>query len=164
LEKVRAVAEDATTKDSLSIHEVIGVELTYEVLQPGHILTPRIDLFSEEGTHLFASHDVGAVWRRQPRAAGRYTSTIAIPGNFLSAGNLRATASIMSHHPATVTHVYVPNAIGFQVVESDEETTARGDYLGPIPGVIRPLLDWTTDFHDGTATTSRAAEELLVKS
>lgn len=161
--KVRAVAEDSTTKESLSIQEQIGIELTYEVLQPGHILTPRVDLFSEEGTHLFASHDVGPEWRRQPRAAGRYTSTIAIPANFLSAGNLRATASVMSHHPATVTHVYVPNAIGFQVVESDEEHTARGDYIGPIPGVIRPLLDWTTDFHESKATTSVSAEELLVK-
>lgn len=161
--RVRARTQDAATKDSLSIQETLGIELTYEVLQPGHIMTPKIDLLNEEGVHLFASHDVSPEWRRQPRPAGRYASTIWIPGNFLSGGNLRVHASVMSHYPGTVTHVYVPNAIGFQIVDNGDENTARGDYVGPIPGVIRPLLNWTTDFYNGTRTTSLAAEELLVK-
>jgi len=144
LRKVRALTEDASTAESVSINEPIGIELTYDVLRAGHVLTPRVDVINEEGLHLFTSHDVGARWRREPRPIGRYLSKIRIPGNFFSGGNLRVSASVMSHYPATATHVCVSNAIGFQIVDNDHANTARGDYVGPIPGIIRPLLDWTT--------------------
>jgi homopolymeric O-antigen transport system ATP-binding protein len=143
---VRARNEGGETSNSVSIQEPIGIELTYEVLQPGYVLTPKVDMVNEGGIHLFASHDVGPEWRRQPRPAGRYVSTIWIPGNFLSAGNLLINASLLSHYPATVTHVYVPKAVTFQVLDNHDPGTARGDYVGPIPGVVRPLLDWTTEY------------------
>ena len=30
------------------------------------------------------------------------------------------------------------------VVDSTEGDSARGDYAGPMPGVVRPLLHWET--------------------
>jgi len=33
--------------------------------------------------------------------------------------------------------------VAFQVVDTDEGNTARGDYVGPMPGVVRPLLEWS---------------------
>jgi len=141
--RVRVRTEDGQTVESLNIHEPVGIELTYQVLQPGLILTPKVDVLNEEGVHLFASHDVSDKWRRQPREATRYESTIWIPGNFFAEGNLVINASLMSHYPATAIHVHQPQVITFQVVDSGHDT-ARGDYVGPIPGVIRPLLNWTT--------------------
>ena len=39
----------------------------------------------------------------------------------------------------------VRDAVLFRVIDSLEATdTARGDYARPIPGVLRPLLRWTT--------------------
>jgi len=143
---VRVRTSEGLSRNTFDVHNKVGIELTYEVFESGHILTPKIDLLNEEGAHLFSSHDVGRQWRREPRAAGQYVSTIWIPENFLSEGNLLVHAAVMSHSPATLMHVHVPKAIGFQVVDSDVENTARGDYIGPIPGMIRPLLTWTTDF------------------
>jgi lipopolysaccharide transport system ATP-binding protein len=68
-----------------------------------------------------------------------------IPGNLLSGGNLVVNTAIMSHYPATTTHVHENRVITFQVVDNGERDSARGDYVGPLPGVIRPLLNWTTD-------------------
>src|SRR3712207_7464668 len=34
----------------------------------------------------------------------------------------------------------------FQVVDSLDGDSARGDYAGPMPGVVRPLLRWTNEF------------------
>jgi lipopolysaccharide transport system ATP-binding protein len=144
--KVRARKQFGETSDSVNIQEPIGIELVYEVLQPGHILTPKVELRNEEGVHLFASHDVGLEWRRRERSVGTYKSVISIPGNFLTGGNLLVDVSLMSHFPATVTHCHVTPAVTFQVIDNFEPDTARGDYVGPIPGLIRPLLDWTTDF------------------
>lgn len=143
--KVRVRTEAGVTTESVSIRRPIGIEITYEVLQPGYVLTPKVELINEEGLHVFATHDVGERWRRESRPPARYVSTVWIPGNFLSGGNLRINASVMSHHPATVTHAHAAGVAAFQVVDVGEGRSARGDYRGPIPGVVRPLLDWDTE-------------------
>jgi homopolymeric O-antigen transport system ATP-binding protein len=143
--RVRVRTEAGETSDSVNIQEPIGIELTYKLLQAGQILTPRVDVLNEQGIHLFSSHDVSDAWRRQPRPAGRYESTIWVPGNFFAEGNLVINASLMSHYPATMIHVHESQVVTFQVVDNGGES-ARGDYVGPIPGLIRPLLRWTTDY------------------
>jgi lipopolysaccharide transport system ATP-binding protein len=117
--------------------------LVYEVLQPGSALTPKINLYNEEGVHAFAAHNVEADWA-EPCAPGRYVSTAWLPGNYLAEGNMLVHASLVSHRPATIIHAHVPQAITFQVLDRQERGSARGAYIGPIPGVVRPLLDWTT--------------------
>jgi lipopolysaccharide transport system ATP-binding protein len=160
--RVRIRNNRGETVESVGIQEAVGVELTYEVLQPGQILVPKMDLLNEEGLHLFSSHDVGPEWRRQPRPVGRYVSTIWIPGNFLSGGNLLANASVMSHYPSTVTHFHVPKVVTFQILEAEEGQSARGDYVGPIPGVLRPLLGWDTEFHPQREEIPVQREEVAV--
>jgi lipopolysaccharide transport system ATP-binding protein len=36
------------------------------------------------------------------------------------------------------------NAVAFQVVDSFEGDSARGDWPGKFRGVVRPMLKWTT--------------------
>jgi lipopolysaccharide transport system ATP-binding protein len=146
LASVRVRDDEGATVESVDIRRRVGIELTYEVLRAGEVLTPRIDLFNEEGAQLFSAHDVGDEWRYRPRPPGRYVSTVWIPGNFLAEGSLLAHALIVSHTPSTAVHAHAPNAVGFQVVDRQHKDSARGDYVGPIPGLVRPLLDWETDF------------------
>lgn len=148
LRQVRVCNEEGMTADAVDIQNPVGIEIEYEVLQSGNLLAPKIDLFNEEGIHLFAAHDVGPDWRQTPRPVGRYVSTAWIPGNLLSAGNLLVHAALVSYAPATVLHVSVPNAVGFHIIDKQGETSARGDYTGPISGVIRPLLNWTNHFSE----------------
>jgi lipopolysaccharide transport system ATP-binding protein len=148
--------------ESFNIRSPVGIELTYEVLQPNHWLVPKVELFNEEGVQLFSTHDVGTRWRNRARPAGRYISTAWIPGNLLSEGNMVAHASLVSHTPSNIVHAYVPRAVAFQVVDNQSKDSARGDYVGPIPGVMRPLLDWTTeqsiDEHEGRLTEQAVSE------
>jgi lipopolysaccharide transport system ATP-binding protein len=37
-------------------------------------------------------------------------------------------------------------AIAFQVIDSADGHSARGDFARSMPGVVRPLLNWTTVF------------------
>ena len=144
MQKVRVRTKEGLTAETVNIQNLVGIELTYQILKSDQILIPKVDVLNEEGVHLFSSHDVGPEWRRQPRAIGCYVSTIWIPGNFLSGGNLLVNASLMSHYPATVTHLHETQVVTFQVVDTHGPDSARGDYLGPIPGVIRPLFEWET--------------------
>ena len=43
-----------------------------------------------------------------------------------------------------IKHFYERDAIAFQVVDSLDGDSARGDFAGAMPGVVRPLLRWTT--------------------
>lgn len=145
LRRVRVRSEAGETIAAVDIRKPFGVEVTYEVLEAGHALVPTLEFYNEEGTELFSTHDTNHDWHRHPRACQQYTSTVWIPGNLLAEGSLLAQVSIMSHFPATVQHAYEPNAVAFQVIDSQTGDSARGEYAGPMPGVVRPLLRWTTD-------------------
>lgn len=158
LRRIRVVSDERQTTESVDICSPVGVELTYEVLQPGLVLTPKIDLLNGDGTHLFATHDVTSDWRHNPRPVGKYHSTVWLPGNFLSEGNLLVHASLVSHTPVTATHAHAPNAVTFQVVDNQQKDSARGDAVGPLSGLIRPLLIWTTFFRDEGASPAESAD------
>ena len=145
LRRVRVRAEDGETVAVVEIQKPFGIEVTYDVLEEGHALVPVIEFYNEDGTELFSTHDTSADWRRKPRSRGTYTSTVWVPGNLLAEGSLLGHVSIMSHFPATVLHAHEPNAFAFQVVDSPSADSARGDYIGPMPGVVRPLLKWTNE-------------------
>ncbi len=145
LRRVRVRAEDSTTVSVVDIHKPFAIELTYDVLEDGHALVPVIEFYNEEGTELFSTHDTSAEWRQRSRPRATYRSTVWIPGNLLAEGSLVGHVSIMSHFPATILHAHERNAIAFQVIDSPSDDSARGDYVGPMPGVVRPLLRWTTD-------------------
>lgn len=162
LAAVRVRNAQGSTVDSIDIHQPIGIELTYDVVQPGLALVPKIDLMTADGGHIFTSYDVHPRWRRQSRPEGRYVSTMWIPANFLAAGNLRVNAGIMSHHPATLIHVDVASVITFAVVDAFAEHSARGDYVGPIGGTIRPLLEWDTDLCSPLERSELEREEMSI--
>ena len=145
LRRVRVVSAEGQTTAVFDVREPVGVEVTYEVRRAGHVLTPHVDLQNEHGVHLFSSHDTGEGWRRAPRPADTYTSTLWVPPHLLAEGGVIAHASVMSHTPSTVLHARARNVVAFQVVDGQRDgDSARGDYVGPIPGVVRPLLRWTT--------------------
>ena len=144
LRRVRVHAEDGTTVSVVDIHKPFGIELVYDVLEDHHALAPVIEFYNEAGTELFSTHDATSRWRRLERPRATYTSTVWVPGNLLAEGSLIVHAAVMSHVPSTIVHAYERNVVAFQVVDSPHGDSARGDYVGPMPGVVRPLLNWTT--------------------
>ena len=147
--RVRVATDDGETAAAVDVRRESRIEVTYDVLEDGHALVPVIELYNEEGTEVFSTHDTGAEWRRRPRPRGRYTSVVKLPGNLLAEGTLIAHVSIMSHFPSTILHARAANAVAFQVLDEPGGVSARGDYAGPMPGVVRPLLEWETRSVEG---------------
>jgi lipopolysaccharide transport system ATP-binding protein len=143
LRAVRVRNESGEVSDAIDIRQAIGIEVEYEVLQSGHVLLPNCRFFNEEGTLAFTSADCSAEWRRSPKQVGTYTSVLRVPGNFLAEGSLSVSVAINTMDPL-IFHAFEENAVAFQVIDSMDGNTARGDYAGPMPGVVRPLLDWST--------------------
>lgn len=145
LRAVRVRKVDGTVSEAFDIRQPIGIDVIFDVLEGGRDLTPNLHVFDEQGVNVFISHDVDPNWRRRPRPKGRYISTAWIPGNFLSEGSFLVGAAITTMAPANV-RLYERDAVAFQVVDSTDGDSARGDYAGPLPGVVRPLLKWETRY------------------
>ncbi len=144
---VRVRTEDGEIAETVDIRKPCHIEMEYEVLQPGSVSIPNYNIHNEEGILIFGTLDLHPEWRRRPRPAGRWVSIVCIPGNFLAEGRFFVTASLATMHP-WVMQFCERDAVAFQVIDSMDGDSARGDYGGTFEGVVRPLLKWRTTRRD----------------
>ena len=159
LHSVKICDEDNAMVASVDIRHPVALVMEFEVLEPGHVLSPNFHIYSEEGIILFVSNDLDPQWLGRPRPPGIYTSTAWIPGNFLAEGTLYVGAAVSTLDPVMV-HFFEPQIVAFRVVDNHESGSVRGDFKGPYPGVVRPALKWTTKYAPVGATAAR--EEALI--
>jgi lipopolysaccharide transport system ATP-binding protein len=146
---------DGIVKDAFDIREPIAVEIEYEVLEEGHTLVPNFYFFPEMDRLAFLTIDQDPEWKQTPRPKGRFTSTAWIPGNFLSDGEMNVSVAITTYRPKVKVHFHEEYVLSFNVLDSLDGNTARGEYTGRLGGVVRPLLEWTTAYvpTDGSVLT-----------
>jgi lipopolysaccharide transport system ATP-binding protein len=145
LRAVRVKDQHGRIADSLDIRQAVSIEMEFEVLKGGVVLLPHFHLFNEENVHIFMTMDLDPEWRGKPRPVGRYVSAVTIPGNFLSEGTLFVESAIVTMEPP-VLQFTERDAVAFHVIDSMEHDSARGDWAGNLPGMIRPLLPWSTQY------------------
>jgi lipopolysaccharide transport system ATP-binding protein len=144
LRSVRVHDEEYEPIEVVDIRRPTAVEMTYEVLRDGFVLVPNIHFYNEEGICVFIAHDYyDTRWVRRPRPTGVYTSTMWIPGSFLAEGMLIVSTAVTTHDPEII-HAYEKDVVAFQVIDSHEGDSVRGDYVGTYPGVVRPQFRWET--------------------
>jgi lipopolysaccharide transport system ATP-binding protein len=129
----------------LDIRRPIRFEMDYEVTRQGQVLCPLFQVYNDEGCCLFVAPDTSAEWRGRPRPTGLYSTSATLPGNFLAEGFLIVQASVWTFMPPQL-HAHEPYAAAFSVVDTLDGDSARGDYGGHMPGVVRPMLQWATEF------------------
>ncbi|BCA54141.1 ABC transporter [Nitrospira sp. KM1] len=133
------------TTSAIDISQEILLEMEFEVLRPGWVLTPAVVLTNGEGLDLFETFDLDPAWRHQSRPAGQYVSTVRIPGNFLTEGSFFVSPACFSVTPSHV-QFYEREAVAFQIIDRMDGNSMRGDHPGEMLGVIRPQLQWGTRF------------------
>lgn len=155
LRSVSVRTEDGRIAETIDIGQSVLVEMEYEVLKGGHVLLPNFHFFNEHGIQVFQSNDIDPQWRKRPRPAGKYKSSVLIPGNFLSEGRLSIKAALITLAPFMI-HFHERDLIAFHVIESTNGDNARGDYTGQMGGVVRPLLKWSTKFEPNSTERTSA--------
>jgi lipopolysaccharide transport system ATP-binding protein len=123
------------------IRHKIGIKMVFDVLVPGYSLTPNCHVYYEDGVCAFICGDTASRDGRRMWNVGTYESTMWIPGNFLSEGMYSIGAALSTSDPEMV-HFFEADAVAFQVVDPMEGGSVRGHYVGPFPGVVRPVLEW----------------------
>jgi lipopolysaccharide transport system ATP-binding protein len=145
LRALRVLSKDGEINESIDIRRKFQIEMEYEVLKSGYILLPHFHLINEYGQIIFVTVDQDPAWRGRRRPAGHYISTVWIPGNLLAEGLIFVSCYLITLNPDTVVF-RAENAVSFNIIDSLEGNSARGDYVKTLPGVVRPLLHWETKY------------------
>ena len=147
LHAVRVRDENGAIAETIDIRRPVFLEMEYELWRPGYVLMPYFFLSNDEGMVAFTSNDLDPVWRGRPRPLGRFVSTARIPGNYLAEGMMFLSAGLTTTNPDQKQFLE-RDVVAFQVVDSLDGDSARGDSAKQIRGVVRPLLEWTTAFRE----------------
>jgi lipopolysaccharide transport system ATP-binding protein len=145
LRAVRVRSDDSGVTDVVDVQKPFMIEIEYDVLRPGKRLSPVIICMNEDGVCVFSSGAVSSQFidEQDPNFVGRCLSTCLVPGNLLAEGALTVTVSVNAILDGNIPHVLERDAVRFQVIDSLNDSSARGLYGGPVMGVVRPLLQWT---------------------
>jgi lipopolysaccharide transport system ATP-binding protein len=130
--------------DAVDVRRPVGVEITFDVLQPGTALFPKIKLTTAQSEIAFNALDTDARWR-EPVEPGGYVSTAWIPGNLLNEGMVSVDVGLASlEAPKLAHHVNLPGVLTFHVQDLGSGESAKGLFTGQLRGVVRPLLEWSS--------------------
>lgn len=148
LKSISVCTKDGETKETFDIRYPILIEFEYWVSKDNIKISPAFHLLDANGTVVFISggmHD--PEWADRPRTIGLYKSRCWIPGNLLAEGifNIRIVMSTMLIDKAPIVHADIKDALSFQVYDTLEGDSARGEHVGAYYGVVRPILKWETD-------------------
>ena len=147
LRSVRVINENGQLAPLIDVSEPVGFEMTFEVIKEGYILVPHFRLVNEQGVNAFVTLDVDPDWRNKKRPKGIYKSTAWVPANLLAEGSFFIAAHLNTMKPQMLVQFHEREAVGFEVVDQMQSgTSARGDWVGKIPGIVRPLLRWETEY------------------
>jgi len=146
LRKVRIKDASGKTATAIDIRTAVGFEMTFEVIQDGCVLLPHFKLVNDEGVYVFITLDMDPKWRKKRRPKGTYTATAWVPENLLTEGSFFINATMLTSEPETL-QFNEREVVSFQVIDSLEGDSARGDWVKDLKGVVRPLLKWETEFN-----------------
>ncbi|WP_047517736.1 ABC transporter ATP-binding protein [Methylophilus sp. Q8] len=126
--------------NDIMVNEDVLLEMTFEVLQDSDVdFVPNYNCFTASGECAFYCHDTA----KQKLKKGTYISTCLIPANFLNATTYFIGFAISSYYPNIRVHFYDENCLSFNVEDPIEGVITRPNTGIPIPGAIRPNLQWT---------------------
>jgi len=156
LHAVRIRDNTGRVTETIDIREALTVELVYWCLQDGARLAVHLRLMDEEGEFiLVAGNATLEQWHNKPHPIGLYRAVCHIPGNFLNEGRITVTPALITVDP-NIEHVAEREAVSFIIRDPGGPGTARGDFLGRIPGAVLPLLPWTMECEFGERAFSRS--------
>lgn len=149
LKKVRVLSNQGKPSSELDIDKDIFIELIYWNLARGTKLIPFIHLINQEGITVLRTTNMASAclrpdpWHGRAKPEGLFRSVCRIPGNFLNEGSYFIDVFIASSAGIITSHISEQQIISFDVIETG---AMRKEHGGKWIGVVRPRLDWKTEY------------------
>jgi lipopolysaccharide transport system ATP-binding protein len=126
----------------ITIHDELTVRMRYRLKkQIDGRCVPNFHFFVSDGSCAFvdSAKDVTSM------SPGIYSADCRIPGRFLNEGAYFVGVALTTYFESGSFKIefFDKNALSFNVVDPMDERSNRYGYGGPIPGAVRPQLDWS---------------------
>jgi lipopolysaccharide transport system ATP-binding protein len=139
------VLQDGAVAASVDVRRPVGIEIGFTVLEHGEAVFPKIKVFDRQGDVAFNALDTSPRWQ-EPAEPGEHVSTAWIPGNLLNEGLISVDVAVCSLDGTKFNHrAGQPDALSFHVHDPGQGDSARGQFVGQVRGVVRPLLEWSSE-------------------
>ena len=106
---------------------------------------PNFHFFYENGEYAFVTNSNCCV--TSIAEPGVYEAVCNVPGCLLNNGTYFIGLALTFTHQGIHVSFFEKDALSVSIVDPIEETlkNMRGGYSGPIPGPVRPQLDWVIE-------------------
>ena len=140
------ILSDGRVTSHVDVRTPLRVEVEYRNFLPGARIYTSIHLHEKSGVAVLSSANLPSLnlgvdgWHGKPQPAGLYRSVCTIPPNLLNETRYSVSVFIvanMERHEVVAHHV-----ITFQTYDGNPHR----EYNGIVMGVVRPRLDWRTEF------------------
>lgn len=124
-----------------TIHDEITIRMKYKIKKATDArCVPNFHFFAPDGSYIFVSNADG-ISKLLP---GIYQADCKVPGGMLNEGTYFVGVAITSYFDSGAFEVdfFERNALMFNVIDPMDERSNRYGYAGPVPGILRPKLDW----------------------
>lgn len=137
LHRIRVCRRDSSPDALLTMQTPFQVEVEFWNLVAGANLHINLHLFTAEGAIAFATGSLNDL----PMQTGLYRGVCYFPGNLLNSGSHRFIVGIIKDRSAAIFHH--ESKVSFNIIDIRER---QGSWYGKEPGVVQPVLKWTTEF------------------
>ena len=134
----KAISLDRGNQSNFFIDEKVGIKIKFEIKKSTNDVVLGLNLFNQREVHILSSHEHNPVKSYDP---GIYTTIVWFPKNFLAEGLHYCGIAAMGYNPFTV-RFHDIKKFSFNINDRQNAFTARGEYAGEFPGIIRPILEW----------------------
>jgi lipopolysaccharide transport system ATP-binding protein len=124
-----------------TIHDELTIRMKYKIKKAIDArCVPNFHFFAPDGSYVFVSSADG-ISKSPP---GIYQADCKVPGGLLNEGTYFVGVAITSYFDSGAFEVdfFERNALMFNVIDPMDERSNRYGYAGPVPGILRPKLDW----------------------
>lgn len=132
-------------KDNFKITEFVGITVSYDVIEEGNKLHVAFNFYDRNGINIFDSHENNTINYYERKKYGKYETTVWIPENLFAEGVILVGVAIVTHDPFQV-HFHERDCIAFNMIDNQVNSPTRGEYVGSLPGIIRPLMKWESKY------------------
>ncbi|WP_292389756.1 ABC transporter ATP-binding protein [Methanosarcina sp. UBA5] len=140
---VRVLNKDGMPITEALIDEDIFIEMEYKLLKNDMLVYPNFHIYDQYGQVVFVTSDSKLDHSCELKnKAGDYVSRCKIPANTLNNNTYYITFALTTIYPLHV-HFCEKDLLFVTINDPIEGIYSRSKgYSGPMPGAVRPLLEW----------------------
>ncbi len=137
------LVNDATTDVEIDIRQSITLFLEFEVISKSALtFNPFFYLLTADGITVLIANPPSE--QNSCKEVGIYKVKAIIPANYLNEGTYFVNMGVNSLSSGVQVHFYEQNLLSFNIKDPIQGVPTRLEgYSGIIPGVVRPLFNWT---------------------